>query len=249
MGIGEKLRKRRESLMLSRKQLAEKIHVTPSAIANYENGISYPKPDILISLIQILEVDANYLYQDYLTHSKSRTFYGQELTPDEVESVLKYRDLTEDSKRLVQMIIAEEYERNRCEEWVEFPCVQPGVRKLRCGFLLSNSEQTIRLKKKHVLENMEFCFQIQVNSYEPVYKKHDILALKRKPAGHNEIGFLCLNGIYYIRTLCCNEEGKKLRALNVVEPDIMIQDTDDFTCLGTVLGQVYGTYEMNNPAI
>lgn len=126
MGIGEKLRKRRESLMLSRKQLAEKIHVTPSAIANYENGISYPKPHILISLIQILEVDANYLYQDYLTHSKIRTFYGQELTPDEVESVLKYRDLTENSKRLVQMIIAEEYERNRCEEWVEFPCVQPG---------------------------------------------------------------------------------------------------------------------------
>lgn len=38
MGIGSKLRERRQELNLSRSQLAEKIHVTPSAIANYEKG-------------------------------------------------------------------------------------------------------------------------------------------------------------------------------------------------------------------
>ena len=42
MVIGEKLRSRRQEQNLSRNQLAEKIHVTPSAIANYENDISYP---------------------------------------------------------------------------------------------------------------------------------------------------------------------------------------------------------------
>ena len=44
--IGNKIRKRRQELNMSRVQLAEAVQVTPSAIANYENGISYPKPDI-----------------------------------------------------------------------------------------------------------------------------------------------------------------------------------------------------------
>lgn len=44
MGIGERVRKRRVELGLTRNELAEKLHVTPSAVANYENNISVPKP-------------------------------------------------------------------------------------------------------------------------------------------------------------------------------------------------------------
>ena len=69
MVIGKKLQKRRKELNLSRAQLAEMVHVTASAIANYENSISYPKPDILISLILALKIDANYLFEDYLKRS------------------------------------------------------------------------------------------------------------------------------------------------------------------------------------
>ena len=42
MKIGNQIRHRRTELNLSRGELANKIQVTPSAIANYENGISYP---------------------------------------------------------------------------------------------------------------------------------------------------------------------------------------------------------------
>ena len=69
MGIGDKLRSRRLELGLTRNQLAHKVCVTPSAIANYENDISTPKTEILISLINTLGVDANYLYLDYLTNN------------------------------------------------------------------------------------------------------------------------------------------------------------------------------------
>lgn len=67
MGLGKRLQQRRIELNMTRSQLAHKLHVTPSAIANYENGISSPKPDILISLFGALEVDANYLFQDYIS--------------------------------------------------------------------------------------------------------------------------------------------------------------------------------------
>ena len=54
MKIGNQIRHRRTELNLSRGELANKIQVTPSAIANYENGISYPKPDILVALMNAL---------------------------------------------------------------------------------------------------------------------------------------------------------------------------------------------------
>ena len=66
MSLGDKLRQRRQEMGLTRPQLAAKICVTPSAIANYENGISFPKPQVLCALFGALRVDANFLFQDYL---------------------------------------------------------------------------------------------------------------------------------------------------------------------------------------
>ena len=65
MSLGDRLRQRRQEMGFTRPQLAAKICVTPSAIANYENGISTPKPDILISLINVVEVDALSLIHIY----------------------------------------------------------------------------------------------------------------------------------------------------------------------------------------
>lgn len=111
MSLGDRLRQRRQEMGLTRPQLAAKICVTPSAIANYENGISTPKPDILISLINVLEVDANYIYSDYLGHSQVRNLYDQDLNAEEIDSIQKYKKLSEEGKRLVRLIINEEYAR------------------------------------------------------------------------------------------------------------------------------------------
>ncbi len=243
MEIGEKLRLRRQKLNITRNDLAKKIHVTPSAIANYENGVSYPKPDILIALIQALGIDANYLYQDYLPSNQIQSHFGVNLTPAEIDAIKKYKVLTEQSKRLIHMIIHEEYQRNLAEEWIEFPCLLPGVRKINTGFLLQDHSHSIKFKQKYELEGMDFCFQIQVDNYQPVFKKYDILALKRTPAEHNEIGLFRLNDIYYIKALYQTHSLCRLCSLNVVDPDIVVNPSDCLECLGTVLGPVYGDYE------
>ena len=95
MSLGDRLRQRRQEMGLTRPQLAAKICVTPSAIANYENGISTPKPDILISLINVLEVDANYIYSDYLGHSQVSNLYDQDLNAEEIDSIQKYKKLSD----------------------------------------------------------------------------------------------------------------------------------------------------------
>lgn len=244
MGIGQKLRYRRKDLGLSRSELAKMIHVTPSAIANYENGISYPKPDILISLIKALEVDANYLYQDYLPDNKAGALCGRRLTEEEEEDVLRFKDLTERRKQLVRFIIKEEYERQRAEEWVEYPCILQGEAGAGDGFSLSPKKGRVRFQKKYLQEGAEFCFQIRENRYEPIYKKGTVLAMKDAPASHNEIGIFKLDGICYLRILYQMEEGCMLRALSANEEDIEVKDCDGLEYVGTVLGQIGGTCEI-----
>ncbi len=341
MEIGSKLRHRRVELGLSRNQLAKELRISPSAIANYENDISYPKPDILIALMIALNIDANYLFLDSIITQKIEALYGQTianyendisypkpdilialmialnidanylfldsiitqkiealygqtLSPEEQHSIQKYKELPAESKHLIHMIINEEFNRchgtrkwiefsciqpgrrrkhfgfllrelpaeskhlihmiineefNRCHgtrKWIEFSCIQPGRRRKHFGFLLREGAPTdkIRIKKKHVVEGMDFCFQIHVDQYNPIFKKHDILILKKQPASHNEIGIFCLNEIYYIRTLYQIDGVRRLRALNVVEPDIEIDGSDSFICIGTVIGLVHGPYEL-----
>lgn len=250
MGIGKRIKDRRLEMNLSRAQLAKKVRVTPSAIANYENEISYPKPDIMISLIQYMEIDANYLYQDYLppricSNLTIQKEYGKELSQDEKEAVQKYRCLGKEEKRLIQILINQEYEGMLAKGNTSLPCRLPGLRKLHIGFILQDQWAQVQVQKKFVPEGTDFCFQIQVDGYQPIYKKFDLLALKNAPAKHNEIGLFCVNGICYIRNLCITDDSVCLRSLNVIEPDITISGSDCWECLGTVLDKIYGEYSIS----
>ena len=67
MSIGNRIKQARKKRGMSCKELAALVGVTPSAITNYENGISFPKPQVLCALFGALKVDANFLFQDYLS--------------------------------------------------------------------------------------------------------------------------------------------------------------------------------------
>ena len=64
MSFGSRLRERREALSLKQSELGRMLGITGSAIGNYENGISSPKADILYRVFDVLQCDANYLFQD-----------------------------------------------------------------------------------------------------------------------------------------------------------------------------------------
>ena len=240
MGLGKRLQQRRIELNMTRSQLAHKLHVTPSAIANYENGISSPKPDILISLFGALEVDANYLFQDYISANRVVQIYGSVLSQDERVAI---RDLSESGKRLVRIVIAEEYARAMSQTLISLPCYLPRTRQLHSGFLLQERPRTIRVKQKDLPKEADFCFQIQTDRYEPIFKKYDVLALQKKEAGHNQIGIFRVNDICYIRALYRGAERCGL------ESDIIVPDGMALECLGTVLDRVTGTLEFNLPDV
>ena len=67
MSIGQRLKAARISRKLTQPELAKLVGVSKGAIGNYETDISSPNEPILIKLMEVLEIDANYLYQDYIS--------------------------------------------------------------------------------------------------------------------------------------------------------------------------------------
>lgn len=98
MGIGKRIKEARENAGLTQKELAEKIGVTGSAITNYEQDTSHPKENILYSLINVLNVDANFLFQDMM-NSELLDFT---VKPHEKDLLQKYRRLPDTGKQAVE---------------------------------------------------------------------------------------------------------------------------------------------------
>lgn len=57
--IGKNIRKLRESKGLTQDQLAEKLFVTRQTVSNYETGRTRPDVDMIVSIANVLETDAN----------------------------------------------------------------------------------------------------------------------------------------------------------------------------------------------
>lgn len=64
MSFSSRLKQRRKELGLTQEDLAKALGVTKGAIGNYESDVSSPRADILYQLFEVLQCDANYLYQD-----------------------------------------------------------------------------------------------------------------------------------------------------------------------------------------
>lgn len=87
MGIGRRIKSRREDLKLTQAELANKVGVTPSSITNYESDTSHPKEAILYKLFESLKCDANYLFQDEMKN------YGGIDDPDKQRLINNYDKL------------------------------------------------------------------------------------------------------------------------------------------------------------
>lgn len=98
MSIGSRITEARKRLGLTQETLAKKISVSKGAIANYENGVSVPKTEIMYRLFEALDVDANFLYQDDMATPPR----GVSLSIDEARLLTGYRSLTIEGKSKVQ---------------------------------------------------------------------------------------------------------------------------------------------------
>ena len=83
MPFEKRLKDARVRKGMTQEDLAKAVGVTKGAIGNYESGVSSPKETILIKLMKVLDVDANYLYQDFIRATS--------ITDDEMRLLAAYR--------------------------------------------------------------------------------------------------------------------------------------------------------------
>lgn len=100
MDFGERLKARRRELGLSRAELAVRLGVSPSAVSNYENGLSFPKEDVMLRLFDSLETEPNTLFQDSFRGG------GTTVTAPERMLLRQYRDLPPMGQQAVRSVIA-----------------------------------------------------------------------------------------------------------------------------------------------
>lgn len=79
MSIGSRIKEARKQRQFTQEDMARIIGVTKGAIANYENEVSTPKLELLLKLMDVLKVDANYLYQDDIFIETESVCLGQQM--------------------------------------------------------------------------------------------------------------------------------------------------------------------------
>lgn len=107
MGIGRRIKEAREKLGLTQNELGELIGITGSAITNYEKETSHPKEPIMYKLIDTLQVDANYLFQDVVNIPPK----VNDVTLAEYDHIKKYRDLDDNGRTHVDTVLDWETQR------------------------------------------------------------------------------------------------------------------------------------------
>ena len=107
MGIGKRIKEAREHMGLTQSELAGLVGVTNSAITNYEKDTSHPRESVLYRLLEVLEVDANYLFQDV----SGTTPKEHVVTLSEFDLIQKYRSLDAHGKNVIGLLLEAEYQR------------------------------------------------------------------------------------------------------------------------------------------
>lgn len=238
MSIGDRIKEAREHKNLSRSELAEKANVTLSAISNYENSISSPKEPVLLKLMDILEIDANFLFQDMV--EKKPSVY---LTPSENTLLDKYRRLDTFSKELVDIVIDKELERinNDCAlndnvvdfgSYKEIPCY-PKLASAGTGEYLFDDipTNTIKIDSREYPKG-DYAIQVNGDSMEPTYYDGDTLIVERNaiPA-EGQVGIFIVDGRGYVKRMGNGELLSDNKAYESIVGEYG-------KCLGKVLGKL-----------
>lgn len=107
MAFNDRLKESRTSANLTQEQLAEKLGIAKSTLSGYESGNREPTIATIAKILDILNVDANYLYQDEVKRIDKIVVDIEEKTLLE-----KYRALDRHGKEMVDFTLEKEWERS-----------------------------------------------------------------------------------------------------------------------------------------
>lgn len=104
MALKDRIKEARQNNSLTQEQLANKLGIAKSTLAGYETGNREPGVGMVAKIMHVLNVDANYLWQD-------ETDFPMQVSYDEMKHIEKYRELDNHGKEMVDIVLSKEYDR------------------------------------------------------------------------------------------------------------------------------------------
>ena len=194
MSFGERMRARRGELDMTRAELAALLGVSPSAVGNYETGVSFPKEEIMLRLFDALEVDPNTLFQDSFQYNR------QLLGPKERRLLEGYRGLSalgrETVGTMVDALCAYRDEAQAGPEAPE-PRMIPLYRTPAAAGYASpafGEDYDLIPVTGEVPPAAEFAVRIQGDSMAPYIADGSVAYVNRDPLKAGDVGVFCVDG-------------------------------------------------------
>lgn len=238
MAFNDRLKEARISKQLTQEQLAEKIGVAKSTITGYEKGNSQPDIEKICRLMEVLSIDANFLWQDEMKPSERES-----ITTSEINHIKKYRKLDTHGKDMVDYVLNAEYTRVE-EQENSFPLFHspeavvlfmPDLpASAGTGVYLHTDEgEQLTVVANKLTKQADFCLRINGHSMEPAYMDKDIVLVEEQPdVNVGEVGVFIVNGMGYIK----KKGTDHLISINPDYDDVYVNETDDIKCRGKVIG-------------
>ena len=194
MSFGERMRARRGELDMTRVELAALLGVSPSAVGNYETGVSFPKEEIMLRLFDALETDPNTLFQDSFPYKK------QSLDTKEQRLLEGYRGLSALGRETVRtMVDALCAYRDEAEAGPGAP--EPRMIPLyrtpaAAGYAAPAFGEDFDLipVTGDVPPAAEFGVRIQGDSMAPYIADGSMVYVNRDPLKAGDVGIFCVDG-------------------------------------------------------
>ena len=194
MSFGQRLRERRKELGMSQGELARALGVSLSAVSNYESGQNAMREDVLLRLLQVLDVEPNYLYQDFMS---GKVFV---CSVEERRLVEKYRRLRTTGRQALQSV-ADALTSYQSDLEEERP--KPEIRQIplyrspaAAGFMspVFGEDFDYIDVTGDVPPGAEFAVRIQGDSMEPYIMDGSIAYVNRDPLSSGDVGIFCVDG-------------------------------------------------------
>lgn len=237
MSMGSRILEARTRKGLTQESLAEKIGVTKGAIANYENSFSFPKVDILFKLFDALDVDANFLYQDYATFTDK-----SQLNEEELALISDFRSISESGRRLLRVVLNEELRRVHEDTSHNPGSVSMVVYNFPAAagiplYVEDDSYERIEFPASKVPQGADFGIRISGDSMEPTIQAGSIVFVRKTAELRpGEIGIFMLDDEAVCKRYSADKRGFFLVSDNEVYEDVSVKGHQRFAIIGKVLG-------------
>lgn len=238
MSFYDRLKESRINAGYTQEQLANKLGVAKSTLSGYESGNRDPSMYTISKMMEILNVDANFLWQD-------DTDFPMQVSYEEIKHIEKYRALDQYGQETVSYILDREIERvKQIEQATSFTSSPAVTRMINYYYRLASAgtgqiifdmppTKRIEIPDKPEYRKADYAIGVNGDSMEPVYYDGDTLLVEMTDhIEQEEIGIFSVNNECFVKKLGKGE----LISLNPKSKNIPLNETA--RCMGRVVGKL-----------